>query len=139
MFGGMGRLGSSESDSGGAGEGVVGGGGCARCSRRADGAEILLLSVAATALGAGAGVASESAFGGSGAGVSSMVECFPVVHGGIERNSSNVRTRGLQHFQPGGTVRSCSLLRVGEMKGHPDTFLAFMEDGRARMIDAVFL
>lgn len=30
----------------------------------------------------------------------SVVECLPVVHGGIARNSSNVRTRGLQHFQP---------------------------------------
>lgn len=38
--------------------------------------------------------------GGSGCGVSSTVECFPVVQGGIERNSSKVRTRGLQHFQP---------------------------------------
>lgn len=36
----------------------------------------------------------------SGTGVSSTVECFPVVHGGMERNSSNVRTRGLQHFHP---------------------------------------
>jgi hypothetical protein len=30
----------------------------------------------------------------------SVVECLPVVHGGMERNSSKVRTRGLQHFQP---------------------------------------
>lgn len=30
----------------------------------------------------------------------SVVECLPVVHGVMERNSSNVRTRGLQHFQP---------------------------------------
>lgn len=36
----------------------------------------------------------------SGAGVSSTFECFPVVHGGMDRNSSNVKTRGLQHFQP---------------------------------------
>ena len=36
----------------------------------------------------------------SGAGVSSTVECLPVVHGGMERNSSKVRTRGLQHFHP---------------------------------------
>lgn len=36
----------------------------------------------------------------AGAGVSSTVECLPVVHGGIVKNSSNVRTRGLQHFQP---------------------------------------
>ena len=37
---------------------------------------------------------------GSGAGVSSTVECLPVVHGGMARNSSKVKTRGLQHFQP---------------------------------------
>ena len=35
-----------------------------------------------------------------GAGVSSMVECLPVVQGGISRNSSKVRTRGLQHIHP---------------------------------------
>ena len=29
--------------------------------------------------------------GGSGLGVSSTVECLPVVHGGMERNSSKVR------------------------------------------------
>jgi hypothetical protein len=37
---------------------------------------------------------------GAGAGGSSTVLCLPVVQGGIERNSSKVRTRGLQHFQP---------------------------------------
>ena len=37
-------------------------------------------------------------------GVSSTVECLPVVHGGIERNSSKVKTRGLQHFQPDNRV-----------------------------------
>lgn len=31
---------------------------------------------------------------------SSTVECLPVVQGGISRNSSKVRNRGLQHFQP---------------------------------------
>ena len=40
---------------------------------------------------------------GGGFGVSSIVECLPVVHGGISRNSSNVKTRGLQHFQPATT------------------------------------
>ena len=30
--------------------------------------------------------------------------CLPVVQGGIERNSSKVRTRGLQHFQPDQNV-----------------------------------
>ena len=34
------------------------------------------------------------------AGVSSTVEWVPVVQGAIFRNSSKVRTRGLQHFQP---------------------------------------
>lgn len=47
---------------------------------------------------AGAGASSDAV--GADAGVSSTVECLPVVHGDIERNSSNVRTRGLQHFQP---------------------------------------
>jgi hypothetical protein len=32
--------------------------------------------------------------------VSSTVECLPVVQGGMARNSSKVRKRGLQHFQP---------------------------------------
>ena len=39
--------------------------------------------------------------GFSGTGVSSTSECLPVVQGSIARNSSKVRTRGLQHFQPG--------------------------------------
>lgn len=53
----------------------------------------------ATAIGLiGGAVSVEGAEGGTG--VSSTVECFPVVHGGIERNSSNVKTRGLQHVQP---------------------------------------
>jgi hypothetical protein len=37
-------------------------------------------------------------------GGTSVVECLPVVHGGMARNSSKVRTRGLQHFQP---VETC--------------------------------
>jgi len=32
----------------------------------------------------------------------SVVEWTPVVQGGMDMNSSKVRTRGLQHFQPGG-------------------------------------
>lgn len=48
-------------------------------------------------------VSSSTVFGG-GAGVSSMVECLPVVQGGIARNSSNVRTRGLQHIQPVSSI-----------------------------------
>lgn len=56
--------------------------------------------------GTGTGGASVT-LGGSGAGVSSTVECLPVVHGGISRNSSNVKTRGLQHFQPGKLASRC--------------------------------
>lgn len=33
-------------------------------------------------------------------GVLSTSACLPLVQGGISRNSSNVRTRRLQHFQP---------------------------------------
>lgn len=107
----MGRLGSSESESGaGACEGDSGGGSCARWGSR-DGAVVPLLAsvVVPTGVGAGIGVASGSALGGSGTGTSSVVECFPVVQGGIDRNSSKVRTRGLQHFQP---ERASILVRV---------------------------
>lgn len=38
--------------------------------------------------------------GGARLGVSSMMECLPVVQGGMERNSSKVKTRGLQQFHP---------------------------------------
>lgn len=136
----MERPGSSESDSGAAADGAeVGGAACALCGSRDGAAAVPLLSCAAGACGAGArvGVTLGSGFGGSGVGVSSMVECFPVVQGGIERNSSKVRTRGLQHFQP---VMPSVLVAIESecMRGHADTFLAFVEDGRARMIDAVF-
>lgn len=52
------------------------------------------------AIGSGAGTALCDSPAGSGFGVSSTEECLPYVQGGIERNSSKVRTRGLQHFQP---------------------------------------
>lgn len=64
----------------------------------------MLSRASSTAMGLGTvSASSDSACcaDGSGAGVSSIVECLPVVHGGMERNSSNVKTRGLQHFQPG--------------------------------------
>ena len=38
------------------------------------------------------------------AGVSAMVECLPVVQGGMARNSSKVSTRGVQHCQPKTSV-----------------------------------
>lgn len=59
---------------------------------------------AAAALGTGvaAGDGTSAAGLGGSTGVSSTVECLPVVQGGMARNSSKVRTRGLQHFQPAG-------------------------------------
>jgi hypothetical protein len=93
-------LGSSSSDSGG-GAGEAAGFGAAW---------------AAGNRGAGAGNDSDreprftdvpegtsGALAGSGAGVSSTSECVPVVQGSMARNSSKVRTRGLQHFQPSRT------------------------------------
>ena len=91
----MGNDGLSESDSGSGvaalGEGAMGAAWGAR-----GGTSEPIGCVFGTGAGAGA-----SSVGFSGAGVSSTVECLPVVHGGIVRNSSNVRTRGLQQFQPG--------------------------------------
>lgn len=55
--------------------------------------------VAAVEIGFGR-TSSSNTCGFGGGGVSSIVECLPVVQGGIDRNSSKVRTRGLQHFQP---------------------------------------
>lgn len=65
------------------------------------------------AWGAGAIGAREGSGGGDGAGEAdsgagffstwggwSVVLCLPAVQGGMARNSSKVRTRGLQHFQP---------------------------------------
>jgi hypothetical protein len=66
--------------------------------------------------GTGGGAGASSALG-SGAGVSSTVECLPVVHGGMARNSSKVRTRGLQHFQPE------NLASVGEIVGRSQSRL----------------
>ncbi len=43
-------------------------------------------------------------------GASSTSECFPVVHGGMDRNSSKVSTRGLQHFHPVVDVVSAFLV-----------------------------
>ncbi len=53
-----------------------------------------------------------------------MVLCLPVVHGGMVRNSSKVRTRGLQHFQP--VWNAISLCTHGMKAGHD------MEENKAR-------
>ncbi len=85
--------GSSDSSSGGSGLGVDDGVCC--CVARV--AAIGL--VTGTIAGIGAAASTASGLGG-GAGVSSTVECLPLVQGGMARNSSKVRTRGLQHFHP---------------------------------------
>lgn len=88
--------GSSDSSSGGSGFGVDDGTGCSAAARLVERG-----FVTGTGTGVGAAETTSSAAGfGGGAGVSSTVECLPVVQGGIARNSSKVRTRGLQHFQP---------------------------------------
>lgn len=84
----MTREGSSDSDSGGAGDGTAGG---AVPAARGVGR---VWGVSLVAMGLGAGSMSPKVLEGgegSGSGVSSTVECLPVVHGGIERNSSKVR------------------------------------------------
>src|SRR3569833_3170845 len=45
----------------------------------------------------------------------SVVLCFPSVHGGMVMNSSNVSTRGLQHFHP--SSRGYSLLDRDSLAG----------------------
>lgn len=69
-------------------------------------------------------------------GASSIVECLPVVQGVMERKSSKVRTRGLQHFQPVLKSQSGVLHQLRSDVGDPDTFLSLMEDRRPRMIKA---
>lgn len=98
---------------------------------------------------AAASVASEIGFGGgavfssevllstcSGSGVSSTVECFPVVHGGISRNSSKVRTRGLQHFQP---IRMNLRSDMGRGYVRLLTLLAFVEHWRTRVVYTILV
>lgn len=84
----MGSDGSSSASSCGAGDFAGGGAACACCwvGRRGGSGDASGTSDAA----------------GLGSGVSSMSVWAPVVQGGMARNSSKVRTRGLQHFQPGG-------------------------------------
>ena len=97
VFEGSAAEGSSDSDSGAAGAST----GCAspvlRIGRRPDNG-----SLPAGTFGTGWVVMSVGCAGASlySSGVSSMVECFAVVHPGMAMNSSKVNTRGLQHFHP---------------------------------------
>ena len=109
-FGGIGSEALSESDSG-SGGGVSGVAEGADCCMRAS-------LIGATGLGGG-GVGVSVVERSGCAGTSSTIECLPVVHGGIERNSSKVRTRGLQHFQPIESERQSSLCKVQlQARGH---------------------
>lgn len=114
--GGIEADGSSDSDSGG-GAGVREGVGAATGARGLEGSWVDSAPFVEIAMGfGGAGVgrpSSKRVRCGAGAGVSSTVECLPVVHGGIERNSSKVRNRGLQHFQP-VDISQISLSRLWE-------------------------
>jgi hypothetical protein len=64
---------------------------------------LLLLLLLGTSLRVASGASFFSIWGGR-----SVVLCFPWVHGSISRNSSKVRTRGLQHFHPVGRLGSVS-------------------------------
>jgi hypothetical protein len=90
----MGRLGSSLSESGETGGGFGTGWGAEMGARDevVDGSGVGEAESVAAELGSG--------WDFSRGGGRSVVECLPVVQGGIDRNSSKVRTRGLQHFQP---------------------------------------
>ena len=103
VFGGMTASGSSDSNSssGGADSAT----GCAVVAGTGLGRRGVGIGVAT---GCGGGAAVEVFSSGSGAGESSIVECLPLVQGGIDMNSSNVRTRGLQHFQPVQCKLACS-------------------------------
>lgn len=95
---GISRDGSSDSDSSGAGVAAFDGGAIA--GEYVGRGTPLSATGAVTGWGATISGAAGSVFFGGSTGVSSTVECLPVVQGGISRNSSKVRTRGLQHFQP---------------------------------------
>lgn len=84
--------------------------------------------------------------------MSSTVECLPVVQGGIVRNSSKVRTRGLQHFQPVWSVLRVSLpsdplaiFIFGVLETRTDskvlslTLLPLVEHWWPRMVNAVLV
>jgi hypothetical protein len=90
----MGRLGSSLSESAetGGGVGTCWGAEMGAREEAVDGSGVGEIESVATKVGSG--------WDFSTAGGRSVVECLPVVQGGIDRNSSKVRTRGLQHFQP---------------------------------------
>ncbi len=90
---GISKLGSSSSDSGGGGGGVAVCCGANIGPREASGVGVAGLEE--TGVVSTASPCFFSMVGGR-----SVAECLPVVHGGMERNSSKVRTRGLQHFHP---------------------------------------
>ena len=68
----------------------------------------------------------------------SVVECLPVVQGGIVRNSSKVRTRGLQHFQPRNNDGQSTRFPCIAMESSL-TLLPLMEDRRTWMVLAFLL
>jgi hypothetical protein len=92
----IGMVASGSSDSNSSSAGVDSATGCAAVAGAGFGRRGVGTGAA---LGCGGGAAGAASSAG-GAGESSIVECLPVVHGGIDMNSSKVRTRGLQHFQP---------------------------------------
>lgn len=102
MFGGICACSSSDSNSSGTAAEGAEFGTAADTARGSRGGAVAAASVVSDiGRGGGAVFSSEVLLSTcSDSGVSSTVECLPVVQGGISKNSSNVKTRGLQHFQP---------------------------------------
>lgn len=124
--------GSSSSDSGGGGGAV--GAGCGVSGARVgvvDDDDTASASLEARELASlESGAAFFSISGGR-----SVVLCLPSVHGAISRNSSKVRTLGLQHFQPRIVSDSPIYFHITDWITIT-TFLPLVEDWRTRMVHA---
>ena len=128
---GISKVKSSSSDSGA-------GGGCAGiCCAGCIGARVAAVVFRSSIFLAS--IASSSCVFSSSCGGLSVVECTPVVHGSISRNSSKLRTRGLQHFHPCHmSKQSFDKLQILPANASC-TFLALMENWRPWMIMAVLV
>lgn len=127
---GISSAGSSSSDSGGGGGGGVAEGVATLTGARGRAGPAVWDVVVSFRRAGSEGASFFSIWGGR-----SVVLCLPVVQGAISRNSSKVKTRGLQHFQP-VIARFGQFERLGRREDQVRTFLAFVEDGWARVVAA---
>ena len=123
-FEGIGSSGLSSSDSGSA---SILGGGCGTAVRTAGAGSVGLIETFEIKFAVcEAGDWSAKSVSGlrTSCGVSSMVECVPVVHGGMTRNSSNVRTLALQHFHPSIPILAYTPIQLRRARSCFGTFTA---------------